>query len=59
MHELTKLEKLLIENDLATLLDTKSEYELFRSSVPGGIIVAYSSGKLVINTNAAHEFITN
>jgi ribonuclease HIII len=56
--KLSALKKLLLQDSSATLLSSTNPYESFRIRYSEGLVVGYTSGKIVANTPVAAELVS-
>jgi ribonuclease HIII len=56
--KLSALKKLLLQDSYATLLSSTNPYESFRIRYSEGLVVGYTSGKIVANTPVAAELVS-
>jgi ribonuclease HIII len=57
--KLLQVKELLLQHPSAKLLDSTSPYEAFRIGCLDGLVVGYTSGKIVSNTPATTQFVSD
>jgi len=56
--KLLKLKELLFQNSSTTLLPSTNPYESFRIKYSDGLVIGYTSGKIVTNTSAITKLVS-
>ena len=57
LDEVAEIQKAIMKNTHASLLDKKGEYELFRIDFAGETIIAYTSGKIVSSGSRSEAIV--
>lgn len=57
-NKLSMLKEFLLKNSSTNLLPSTNQYEVFRIKYFDGLVVGYTSGKIVTNTSAATQLVS-